>query len=114
MRQVPEKRPGPVVPLGTSPGPLIGNYQFRASAAIRAEIISVSRKKRFFMGKTSNRTGPGSVSKRAVVHQVRGWYSGAAAGLAILEGASEGPYLDCTTPFQASKNIRGDRLKRAL
>jgi hypothetical protein len=28
------------------------------------------------------------------VHQVRGWYSGAVAELAILEGASEGPYLD--------------------
>ena len=32
--------------------------------------------------------------KPILVHQVRGWYSGAVAELAILEGASEGPYLD--------------------
>src|SRR6202030_293231 len=29
--------------------------------------------KRFFMGKTSNRTGSGSVLKRALMHEVRGW-----------------------------------------
>jgi hypothetical protein len=31
-------------------------------------------------------------SKFQLVHQVRGWFSGAVAELAILEGASEGPY----------------------
>jgi hypothetical protein len=31
---------------------------------------------------------------KGLVHQVRGSYSGAVAELAILEGASEGPYLD--------------------
>ena len=34
------------------------------------------------------------IAIQRIVHQIRVWFSGADAELAILEGASEGPYLD--------------------
>ena len=38
-----------------------------------------------------------------LVHQVRGWYSGAVAELAILERASEGPYLSSEAAPQTNE-----------
>ena len=40
-----KKRPGPTVPPSTSPGPLIGNHKFRASAPNRVEFVSSFLKK---------------------------------------------------------------------